>query len=77
MERQNIQIYREQLLNAEEKEALKEVIKMGFPPKAWYAYKTMGIHAFTAIYPGLGYVDKKYFDNFWKVPGYLAIYANN
>lgn len=59
-------------LNSEEKDALKEVTKMGFPPKAWFAYKTMGIHAFTAIYPGLSMVDKKYFEDFWKVPGYLG-----
>ncbi|MEA5141127.1 hypothetical protein [Arcicella rigui] len=31
-------------LNAEEKEALSEVTKMGFPPQSWFGYKTMGIH---------------------------------
>lgn len=59
-------------LNQEEKEALREVTKMSFPPKAWYAHKTMGIHAFTAIYPGMLIVDKKYFADFWTVPGYLG-----
>ena len=33
-------------LNDEEKQALQEVTKMGFPPKAWFAYKTMGFHGF-------------------------------
>ncbi|HEX2533653.1 MAG TPA: PKD domain-containing protein [Chitinophagaceae bacterium] len=59
-------------LNEEEREALLEVTKMGFPPKAWHAYKTMGVHAFTAIYPGMMMVDKKYFMDFWTLPGYLG-----
>lgn len=59
-------------LNAEEKEALQEVTQLGFPPKAWHAYKTMGVHAFTAIYPGMQMADKKYFTDFWTLPGYLG-----
>ena len=59
-------------LTAEEQQALREVTKLGFPPKAWFTYKTMGIHAFTAIYPGMLIVDKKYFTDFWSVPGYLG-----
>ncbi|SFF20713.1 PKD domain-containing protein [Spirosoma endophyticum] len=59
-------------LTAEEQQALREVTKLGFPPKAWFTYKTMGIHAFTAIYPGMLIVDKKYFSDFWSVPGYLG-----
>jgi hypothetical protein len=59
-------------LNTEEKEALQEVTKMGFPPKSWFGYKTMGVHAFTAIYAGMTIVDRKYFNDFWSVPGYLG-----
>lgn len=59
-------------LNAEEKEALQEVTKMGFPPQAWYAYQTMGIHAFSAILPGMQMADRKYFTDFWTLPGYLG-----
>ena len=33
-------------LNEEERQALSEATRMGFPPKAWFAYKTMGKHAF-------------------------------
>ena len=40
-------------LNDEEKEALQEVTKMGFPPKSWYGYKTMGIHGFLVLYQGV------------------------
>ena len=41
-------------LNEEEKEALQEVTKMGFPPKSWFGYKTMGIHGFLSSLPGCG-----------------------
>lgn len=60
-------------LNEEEKAALKEVTKMGFPPKAWYGYKSMGIHGFLVLYPGIVMADKKYFsEDFWNKPGYLG-----
>ncbi|MVM33740.1 hypothetical protein GO755_27125 [Spirosoma sp. HMF4905] len=59
-------------LNDEEQAALREVTKMGFPPKAWSNYQKMGIHAFPAIYPALTAIDKKYFSDFWTVPGYLG-----
>jgi len=60
-------------LNGEEKEALREVTKMGFPPKSWFGYKTMGIHGFLVLYQGVVGADKKYFDSvFWNVPGYLG-----
>jgi hypothetical protein len=59
-------------LNAEEKEALMEATKMGFPPQSWLGHKTMGVHAFPALYQGLVMADKKYFDEFWTVKGYLG-----
>jgi len=60
-------------LNAEEKQALEEVTKMGFPPKAWFGYKRMGIHGFLVLYQGVVRADKTYFENdFWKTPGYLG-----
>ena len=59
-------------LNLEEREALAEVTKMGFPPKAWFNYKEMGIHAFPAIYGGMRAADKSYFEDFWTKPGYLG-----
>lgn len=60
-------------LDDEEKEALTEATKMGFPPKSWFGYKTMGIHAFAVLYQGMGMADRKYFyDDFWKLPGYLG-----
>jgi len=60
-------------LNEEEREALQEVTKMGFPPKSWFGYKRMGIHGFLVLYQGVVNADRKYFENdFWKVPGYLG-----
>lgn len=60
-------------LNTEEKEALQEVTRMGFPPRSWFGYKTMGIHGFLVLYQGVVMADRKYFtDDFWKVPGYLG-----
>ena len=59
-------------LNVEERRALKEVTRMGFPPEAWFAYETMGIHAFSAIYEGMLMADPSYFKDFWNTPGYLG-----
>lgn len=60
-------------LNAEEKGALQEATKMGFPPKAWFAYKTMGVHGFLVLYQSIVRFDSKYFkEDFWHVPGYLG-----
>ena len=60
-------------LSEEEKSALQEVTRMGFPPKSWYGYKDMGIHGFLVLYQGVVSADRKYFTNdFWNVPGYLG-----
>lgn len=60
-------------LNTEERAALLEVTRMGFPPKSWFGYKTMGVHGFSAIYPGMASADKKYFStDFWNTKGYLG-----
>lgn len=60
-------------LNAEEKDALQEVTKMGFPPQSWFGYKSMGIHGFLVLYQGVVRADGQYFaEDFWKTPGYLG-----
>ncbi|MFI6377121.1 PKD domain-containing protein [Streptomyces sp. NPDC050546] len=59
-------------LDAEEGAALAEVTAMGFPPRAWFGHRTMGMHAFTALYGGMRLVDPGYFDDFWTLPGYLG-----
>ncbi len=57
-------------LDAEERAALAEVTRMGFPPRSWFGHRTMGIHAFEALYPGLLMADAAYFTDFWTEPGY-------
>lgn len=60
-------------LNGEQKAALEEVTKMGFPPAAWYAYEQMGIHGFTVLYQGVTMADQAYFkEDFWNKEGYLG-----
>jgi hypothetical protein len=59
-------------LNSDEKAALLEVTKMGFPPQAWFGYKGMGIHAFAVLYQGMVRADPEYFKNFWTTAGYLG-----
>lgn len=59
-------------LDAEEADALREVTAMGFPLKSWFSHKTMGVHAFTALYQGMTMADPKYFEEFWTTPGYLG-----
>ncbi|MDR1624843.1 MAG: hypothetical protein LBS04_07715 [Tannerellaceae bacterium] len=60
-------------LNDEEKAALEEVTKMGFPPKSWYGYKDMGIHGFLVLYQGVVAADRTYFtEDFWNKEGYLG-----
>ena len=51
---------------------LHEIDAMGFPMQSWYAYETMGIHGFAALYPGVKMADGGYFADFWSVPGYLG-----
>lgn len=59
-------------LNEEEREALEEVTRMGFPPKAWFAYREIGDGALTVLSPAVMRMDPSYFEEFWTVPGYLG-----
>jgi len=62
-------------LNAEEREALVEVTRMGFPPRAWFnvqkiAFGYTGV--FTTLVDQIVDGDPTYFDDFWAKPGYLG-----
>ena len=60
-------------LDEEQLDALREVTRMGFPPRAWFGYKTMGVHGFSAVYPGIVMADPQYFEyDFWHEKGYLG-----
>jgi hypothetical protein len=59
-------------LGEEERDALTEVTRMGFPPRSWFGHRTMGMHAFPVLYRGLVAADPTYFEDFWAEPGYLG-----
>lgn len=59
-------------LNEEERAALEEVTKMGFPPRAWFAHKEIGDGALTVLSPAVMRIDPSYFEDFWTAPGYLG-----
>lgn len=59
-------------LTEEESAALEEVTRMGFPPRSWFGWKTMGMHAFSVLYPGVMAADPTYAEDFWSVDGYLG-----
>ena len=59
-------------LDPEERDALIEVTRMGFPPRSWFGYRTMGMHAFPVLYRGMVMADPSYFEQFWTQPGYLG-----
>lgn len=59
-------------LDDEERAALREVTRMGFPPRSWFGYRTMGMHAFPVLYQSVRRADPSYFEEFWTEPGYLG-----
>ncbi|GAA1998032.1 hypothetical protein [Microbacterium pumilum] len=59
-------------LTPEQRAALDEVTAMGFPPRSWFGWRTMGMHAFSVLYPGVMYMDPTYAEDFWNVEGYLG-----
>lgn len=62
-------------LTAEEREALAEVTRMGFPPQAWFDAERIRLQ-YTTVWAGLfdhfAAWDPTYFSDFWTVPGYLG-----
>jgi hypothetical protein len=60
-------------LNEEQRAALREVTKMGFPPAGWFNYETIGEGAFPVLFPIIRMLDRGYFKDFWTVPGYEGV----
>ncbi len=63
-------------LNEEEREALTEVTKMGFPPHAWFNYQRIAFGytgVLTTLLDQTIEWDPTYFEDFWKKPGYLGV----
>lgn len=61
-------------LNVEEREALEEATRMGFPKKAWFAHEYIGNGALPVLAPAIGQMNPGYYEDFWKLPGYLGSY---
>ena len=59
-------------LNPEQSDALREVTRLGFPPLGWFNYKTIGPGSFPVLFGGIRMMDHAYFEDFWRVPGYLG-----
>jgi len=62
-------------LNVEEREALAEVTRMGFPPRAWFNVQRIALGytgVFSSLVDNLVKWDPGYFEDFWSVPGYLG-----
>jgi hypothetical protein len=59
-------------LNSEEREALEEVTKMGFPKRLWFSHEYVGFGALPLFVPTMEQIDPGYFKDFWAVTGYLG-----
>lgn len=59
-------------LNEEEAEALREATLFGYPLKNWFASADLNDGALPVLAPGVKGMDPEYFEDFWKVPGYLG-----
>ncbi|MFI5045970.1 MAG: hypothetical protein ACHQIG_02815 [Acidimicrobiia bacterium] len=62
-------------LTEEERDALAEATRMGFPAQAWFDAERVRLQ-YTTVWAGLfdhfATWDPTYFDDFWTVPGYLG-----
>jgi hypothetical protein len=59
-------------LNEEEREALREVTRMGFPPRGWWEHETMDSGYFSKVAGIVPMIDPDYLADFWSKPGYLG-----
>lgn len=64
-------------LNAEEAEALREISRMGFPPRMCFTYAGTDDGALPVLTPGVKEMDPGYFTDFWEKPGYLGTQPNS
>ncbi|HEY0916071.1 MAG TPA: hypothetical protein VGE22_14450, partial [Solimonas sp.] len=59
-------------LSEEEQAALREVTRMGFPPRGWWAHGTMDSGYFSKVAGIVPMIDPDYLVDFWSKPGYLG-----
>lgn len=58
--------------NKEQQEAILEAHRLGFPDRAWFAWKTMGDGALMVLAPYIYSVMPEYFTDFWTKEGYAG-----
>lgn len=61
-----------QELTPEETDTLREITRMGFPPRMCYVFGTNDDGSLPVLLPGVKGMDPGYFTDFWTVPGYLG-----
>jgi hypothetical protein len=59
-------------LNDEERAALEEATRTGFPPRAWFNYVPQGGGPLVLVAHYVPVLDPTYLDDFWTKPGYLG-----
>ena len=62
-------------LREEEADALREITRFGFPPRAWFNFRRIAFGytgVFTSLVDRIVDGDPTYFDDFWTKPGYLG-----
>jgi hypothetical protein len=59
-------------LNEEERAALTEATRLGFPPRGWWNHAAMTSGYFNNVAPLIPMLDPTYVDDFWSQPGYLG-----
>jgi hypothetical protein len=59
-------------LNEEERAGLREATRMGFPPRTWFMYESMGWGPFSNTFDLVVKSDPTYCEDFWRIPGYLG-----
>jgi hypothetical protein len=64
-------------LNDEERAALEEATRTGFPPGAWFNYVPQGGGPLVLVASYVPRLDPTYLDDFWTQPGYLGTDATS
>lgn len=64
-------------LNPEQKEALEEATKMGFPRRGWFCWPFMGDGALMVLAPMIYQIYPQYFTDFWTKPGFAGSDPNS
>ncbi len=59
-------------LAVEERDALGEATRLGFPPEVWSMRDLAGYGALPVLAPSVGQMDPTYYADFWTKPGYLG-----